>query len=107
MPDISTSTTTSADAGGSAMGLTSGPDAVCGEPGFALVAALAPTHVADDEPRPAPRELLGKALRGLGPRRISAVYLWIAFLGLFGLLEPHTPSSYRLWPAHMTCPSVH
>jgi hypothetical protein len=26
----------------------------------------------------------------LGPRRISAVYLWLAFVVLFGLLKPDT-----------------
>jgi ribose transport system permease protein len=29
-------------------------------------------------------------VRGLAPRRISAVYLWISFVVLFGLLEPGT-----------------
>jgi ribose transport system permease protein len=34
------------------------------------------------------RAILGGALRGFGPRRISAVYLWIGFVLLFGVIEP-------------------
>jgi ribose transport system permease protein len=34
------------------------------------------------------RAVLGGVLRGLGPRRISAVYLWIGFVLLFGVIEP-------------------
>jgi ribose transport system permease protein len=34
------------------------------------------------------RYLRGRLVRALGPRRISAAYLWIGFLILFGLLKP-------------------
>jgi ribose transport system permease protein len=43
---------------------------------------------ADNEPRTSRRQLAGRALGALGPRRISAVYLWIGFVILFGLLKP-------------------
>jgi ribose transport system permease protein len=40
------------------------------------------------EPRAGRREALRRVLPGLAPRRISAVYLWISFVVLFGLLKP-------------------
>jgi ribose transport system permease protein len=43
---------------------------------------------AKDQHRPERREAVGRALRILAPRRISAVYLWIVFILLFGLVEP-------------------
>jgi ribose transport system permease protein len=44
--------------------------------------------VIEDEPRPSARTLAAGLLRALGPRRISAVYLWVGFLVLFALLKP-------------------
>lgn len=44
--------------------------------------------VVDEEPRPSARTLAAGLLRTLGPRRISAVYLWAGFLILFALLKP-------------------
>jgi ribose transport system permease protein len=52
------------------------------------VSSASPSPVAGDVSVAGRRELLGGALRTLGPRRISAVYLWIAFVILFGVLEP-------------------
>jgi ribose transport system permease protein len=49
--------------------------------------ALAP---AEQEAAADRRLALRNVLPGLAPRRISAIYLWIAFVLLFGLLEPTT-----------------
>jgi ribose transport system permease protein len=54
----------------------------------AVLVASPPIALTDDEQRSSGRELLRRGLRALGPRRISAVYLWVAFLILFGLLKP-------------------
>jgi ribose transport system permease protein len=47
-----------------------------------------PLSLADDGRRTSRREHTLRILRSLGPRRISAVYLWAAFVILFGLLKP-------------------
>ena len=44
----------------------------------------------DGAPGDSSRPALRSVLRGLAPRRISAVYLWLAFVVLFGLLRPET-----------------
>src|SRR5215208_254690 len=63
------------------------PDGMDGTPvAGASSASLSP--VAADVLAAGRRALIAPGLRALGPRRISAVYLWIAFVILFGLLEP-------------------
>ncbi len=49
-----------------------------------------PFSLTDDRSPTAPRQALRRALRGLAPRRISAVYLWLSFVLFFGLLKPDT-----------------
>jgi ribose transport system permease protein len=49
-----------------------------------------PLRAAEQEPRASRREALRGVLPRLAPRRISAVYLWLSFIVLFGLLEPDT-----------------
>jgi len=51
-------------------------------------ALTTPSPLPDEEPQAERRAALRTALRGLGPRRISAVYLWVLFMTLFGLLKP-------------------
>jgi ribose transport system permease protein len=53
-----------------------------------VLLAPPPLSFADDGRRTSPRDLALRTLRSLGPRRISAVYLWAAFVILFGLLKP-------------------
>ena len=90
MSDVSASTNISADTRTCAVEVDSAPDAARrGGSNLAFVAPSAPSNVADDEARTELRDLRRRALRSLGPRRISAVYLWVAFLALFGLLEPY------------------
>jgi ribose transport system permease protein len=50
--------------------------------------AATSSPVADDALAAGRRDAIARGFRALGPRRISAVYLWIAFVILFGLLEP-------------------
>src|SRR4051812_34187481 len=47
-----------------------------------------PHLVVDEQSRANWREVVRRALRALGPRRISAVYLWIGFLIIFAVLKP-------------------
>jgi ribose transport system permease protein len=54
----------------------------------AAVVGTPPRSVTDGEPRMSWSALGIHAFRALGPRRISAVYLWVGFLILFGLLKP-------------------
>jgi ribose transport system permease protein len=44
----------------------------------------------EDEPTTDRSEALRAVLRGLTPRRVSAIYLWLSFAVLFGLLKPDT-----------------
>jgi ribose transport system permease protein len=44
----------------------------------------------EDEPTTDRGEALRAVLRGLTPRRVSAIYLWLSFVVLFGLLKPDT-----------------
>src|SRR5436305_2471875 len=39
---------------------------------------------------PAPRALLRSAARNLGPRKLSAVYLWVLFFIVFSAIDPNT-----------------
>lgn len=87
MQSIPTATTTSTDARTRAV--EASPDAAGDGSDAAFDTARADSDIADGEPSLEVRELRRRALRSLGPRRISAVYLWIGFLVLFGLLEPH------------------
>jgi ribose transport system permease protein len=54
----------------------------------ATTSTSVPVPLADEEPRAGHRQAFRRVLPALAPRRISAVYLWVAFLILFGLLEP-------------------
>jgi ribose transport system permease protein len=49
-----------------------------------------PPVTVEEEPRASRREALRGVLPRLAPRRISAVYLWLSFIVLFGLLQPDT-----------------
>src|SRR5436305_9981451 len=75
-------------------------------PTAALNGAHSPGPGSGDDPSrrrlPAPRALLRSTARNLGPRKLSAVYLWVLFFIVFSAIDPSTfPTSvtFRLVPS--------